>query len=318
MLKAAVIGLGYLGKFHAEKFFRSENAELVGLYDLDQNRSLEFAKKFNTKSCASLDDLIDQGLDCVSIVSSTSTHYDIAKQMLLAGIDVLLEKPMTTTVEEARELISIAKDNSRVLQVGHLERFNPAFRAIEKELNKPSFFEARRIASFTGRGCDVDVVLDLMIHDIDLISHLVGSEVERLDAVGIQVLTDSFDIANARINFANGAIANVTASRAAMQSERSLRIFQPDLYISVDFEKKSVKISKKSDKKSLISALPQIDTEKHKIEQRDALADEIEDFLHCVKNRVEPKVTGEDGLRAITLAQMVKDSIDSNLKKLNS
>jgi len=311
VIKAAVIGVGYLGRYHAEKFANSKKADLVAVVDVDQKKAEKYAKKFKTKALSDYRELPALGVQCVSIVSDTSTHYEITSWLLQQGIDVLVEKPITVTIQEAESLISLAKENNCILQVGHLERFNPAFRAMQEVLKSPRFFEVRRITPFSGRGHDVDVVLDLMIHDIDIVAHLAGSPVSRIEAVGVPVLTDSFDIANVRIAFKNGAIANVTASRAAFKSERTIRIFQPHIYISLDYEKKKLKIYTKDGSKT-VAGFPKIKVIEHSVKESDALRDEIESFLDCVKERKNPEVTGEDGLRALRLAHMIQEAIKSD------
>ncbi|MCB0358059.1 MAG: Gfo/Idh/MocA family oxidoreductase [Bdellovibrionales bacterium] len=315
MIRAAVIGTGYLGKFHAEKYAKSANAELVAVVDSEPGVAKTIAKKYRTKAMTDYRELLDLGIQCVSVASVTSSHFGITKWLLENGIDVLVEKPMCVTLEEGAELIRCAEENQRILQVGHLERFNPAFREMRKVLTKPWFFEVRRIAPFTGRGADVDVVLDLMIHDIDIVTHLVGEPVERIDAVGIPVLTDQVDIANARLVFQGGAIANVSASRAAFASERTIRIFQPELYISLDFGKKRLKICTKGEGKDLLG-FPRIDVTERTVEERDALADEIESFIRCVTNRTAPEVTGADGLRALQLATRIKAAFREGMEKM--
>jgi predicted dehydrogenase len=311
VIRAAVIGLGYLGNFHAEKYLRSSLAELVAVVDVRHDHALKWGKKNKVAGLADFRKLLDLDVQCVSIVSDTKTHYQVAKWCLENGIDVLVEKPMTVLPEEARELVSLAAARKRILQVGHLERFNPAFRAIKQMLIAPRFFEVRRIAKFAGRGHDVDVVLDLMIHDIDIVTHLVGRPVVRLEAVGVPVLTESVDIANARLTFEGGAIANVTASRAALASERTIRIFQQDLYISLDFEKKRAKTYQKTGGTDLMG-FPKVECTEWKVEERDALADEINSFLECVAGRKQPLVTGEDGLRALELAEKIREAVSGS------
>lgn len=313
MLKTAVIGAGYLGTYHADKYSKNKLSSLTAIVDVDQDRGRKLAKKHRVEFLQDFAALPTLGIQCASIASDTSTHFEIASFLLQNGIDVLVEKPMTTKPEEARELIRLAREYQRVLQVGHLERFNPAFRAIKNLLTKPWFFEVRRIAPFAGRGHDVDVVLDLMIHDIDIVMHLVGSPVVRLEAVGVPVLTHSNDIANARLTFENGAVANVTASRAALKSERTIRIFQPDLYISVDFEKKKAKVYQKTGDADS-RGFPKIEAEEYKVNEGDALQDEIDSFCHAVLTRGVPEVTGEDGLRAMELAQQIQQSMENSAR----
>lgn len=307
-IRAAVIGTGYLGSFHAEKYFKSDKADLVAVVDRDLNRAKALANKLGLAEDAIFDDyrqLAGLGVQCASVSADTAAHYEIAATLLTQGVDVLVEKPMATSVAQAEEMIALAESNKRILQVGHLERFNPAFRAMERLLSEPKFFEVRRISTFAGRGHDVDVVLDLMIHDIDIIAHLVGRPLERVEAIGVPVITKSVDIANARLTFAGGAVANVTASRVSFKSERTMRIFQPNVYISLDYGNKKLRMYTKEAGET-DGALPKINVEEHTVEERDALFDEIESFLDCVATRTAPRVSGEDGLRALLLAERIR------------
>jgi len=311
MLKAAVVGVGYLGKFHAEKYARSKQAELVAVVDKDPEVAAKLAAKYRARACVDYKDLPGLGVNCVSVASTTSSHHEIASWLIDHGIDVLVEKPVAVTSDEARDLISRAETQGVILQVGHLERFNPAFTAMKAVLDRPVFFEVRRIAEFKGRGHDVDVVRDLMIHDIDIVSHLVGRPVERIDAVGAAVLTSSVDIANARLWFEGGAIANVTASRAAFKTERTIRVFQPNVYVSLDFVKKRIKICRKDPHgRDTILGIPKINVEERVIQEQDALELEIESFLQCVRDRSTPVVTGVDGLCALELAERIHKAFE--------
>jgi len=312
MVKAAVIGAGYLGKFHAEKYAAAASAELIAVVDLDLERAASIAKLSSGQGLQDFKLLPSLGVQCASIVSDTTTHFSIAKWLLENGIDVLVEKPMAVEISEAEALIEIAAANKRILQVGHLERFNPAFLRISEILTKPLFFEIRRIAQFTGRGADVDVVRDLMIHDLDIVSHLVGRPLLRVEAIGVPVLTNKVDIASARLVFEGGCVANLTASRAAFKAERTIKIFQPDLYISLDFGAKQAKlISRHQDKDS--KGLPRIQVEDLVVEEGDALKLEIESFIQCVQNRTTPVVSGEAGLAALSMVERVNSAILSSL-----
>ena len=315
MIKAAVVGVGYLGKFHAQKYSKSESAELVAVVDTNADRAQKVAEECGCLALTDYKKLVDLGVECVSVVSSTSTHFEVASWLLENGFDVLVEKPMTVKVDEAHKLIALAKKHKRVLQVGHLERFNPAFRAMKGLIEKPAFFEARRISPFSGRGADVDVVLDLMIHDIDIISHLVGAPLVQVDAVGVPVLTQTVDIANVRLTFASGAVANVTASRAAFKSERSIRVFQPNLYIFLDYEKKKLKAYRKEEAKAP-GMLPEIKVFEQDVEERDALFDEIESFINSCETREMPVVSGEDGVKALELAERIHQAIRESAAKM--
>lgn len=308
MVKSAVIGAGYLGKFHAQKYAAADSAELVAVVDLDSERASAVAQSAGCKGIQDFRLLPSLGVQAASVVSDTSTHYAIAKWLLENGIDVLVEKPMAVDISEAKQLIEIADANKRVLQVGHLERFNPAFLRISEILTKPLFFEVRRIAQFTGRGADVDVVRDLMIHDIDIVSHLVGRSLVRVEAIGVPVLTNKSDIASARLVFEGGCVANLTASRAAFKAERTIKIFQPDLYISLDFGAKQAKLISR-DQGEDPKALPKIRVEDLVVEERDALQLEIESFINCVRNRTEPVVGGQAGLVALSIVEKINEAI---------
>ena len=241
-------------------------------------------------------------MQCVSIAVPTQLHYQIARDFIDAGIDVLVEKPLTTSIAEARELVAAAEKKNVLLQVGHLERFNPAIRRLEGIIKEPKFVECHRLAPFVERGTDVDVVLDLMIHDIDVIASLVGAPTERVEAVGVPVLTERPDIANARIKFANGCIANITASRVSLNRERKIRFFQPDAYISIDYDQRRAQIFHKP---APGAGWLDIRTETVEIKEGDALADEIDSFLECVRSRQHPLVGGAEGLRALEIASMI-------------
>jgi predicted dehydrogenase len=240
-ITAAVIGVGYLGKFHAEKYAASEKVKLVAVVDIDEKRGNEIGGSVGAPALTDYRALFGQ-VQCVSIAVPTRFHYRVARDFIEAGIDVLVEKPLTADIAEARALVEAAKARNVVLQVGHLERFNPAIRRLEGIIREPKFVECHRLAPFVERGTDVDVVLDLMIHDIDIIASLVRSPLQRVEAVGVPVLTDKPDIANARINFANGCIANVTSSRVSLKRERKIRFFQPDAYISIDYDQRRAQI----------------------------------------------------------------------------
>jgi predicted dehydrogenase len=297
----AVIGVGYLGKFHAEKYALSANADLRAVVDIDEARAREVAAKCQTQALADYHPLFGQ-VKAVSVAVPTAVHHRVAADFLRHGIDVLVEKPMTADLAEGRELVELAVAHNAILQVGHLERFNPAIRRLEGIIKEPKFVECHRLAPFVERGTDVDVVLDLMIHDIDVITSLVRSPVERLEAVGVPVLTDKPDIANARIKFLNGCIANVTASRVSLKRERKVRFFQPDAYISIDYDQRRAQIFYKPPPGA---NWLDIKGESIEIKEGDALADEIDSFLQCVRSRSLPLVSGAEGLRALEIASMI-------------
>ena len=273
--------------------------------DINQERARQVGQKLGVLSHTDYRELFGR-VRCVSIAVPTCLHYAVSRDFLAAGIDVLVEKPMAASLEEGSELVTLAREKALVLQVGHLERFNPAIRRLEGIIREPRFVECHRLAPFVERGTDVDVVLDLMIHDIDVIASLVRSPVERVEAVGVPVLTDKPDIANARITFANGCIANVTSSRVSMKRERKIRFFQPDAYISIDYDQKRAQIYRKPGKGG---GWQDIRGESIEISDGDALADEIDSFLDSVRSRSTPLVSGEEGLRALEIATMISERL---------
>jgi len=305
LLRAGVVGVGYVGKRHAEKYVASAKAQLVGVVDILPDRSRQVGENLDVTSLTDYLDLFGQ-VSCVSIAVPTNLHYEVTSAFLSAGVDVLVEKPMAATLEEGKKLVDLAKERERILQIGHLERFNPAVRKLETVIRDPRFIECHRLAPFVERGTDVDVVFDLMIHDIDVIASLVRAPVERVDAVGVRILTDKPDIANARIRFANGSIANVTSSRVSMKRERKIRIFQRDAYISLDYDAKRAEIYRKTGSgKGLESIL----AETVEMQDGDALADEIDSFLESVRSREPPLVSGEEGLTALRIASMISEQL---------
>jgi predicted dehydrogenase len=298
---AGVVGVGYLGKFHAEKYAASDKATLVGVVDIDQARSRDIGERLGAEWFTDYRQLFGR-VECVSIAVPTRLHHQLARDFLEAGIHVLVEKPLAVDLAQGKELVELAERRGLVLQVGHLERFNPAIRRLEGVINGPKFVECHRLAPFVERGTDVDVVLDLMIHDIDVIASLVRAPVERVEAVGVPVLTDKPDIANARIKFASGCIANVTSSRVSMKRERKIRFFQPDAYISIDYDQRRAQIFYKPPPGG---GWLDIRGENIEIQESDALADEIDAFLDCMRTRSAPLVSGQDGLRALEIASMI-------------
>ncbi len=306
-IPVGVVGVGYAGKLHAEKYAGAAGARLVAVADVNPARAKEVGAALGVEALTDFRALFGR-VRCVSVAVPTRLHAEVAEQILRAGIDVLVEKPMTATIEEGRRLVALAREKGLMLQVGHLERFNPAIRALEKVIQKPKFVECHRLAPFVERGTDVDVVLDLMIHDIDVIASLVRSPVERVEAVGVAVLTDKPDIANARITFADGCIANVTSSRVSIKRERKIRFFQPDAYISIDYDQKRAQIYRRPAKGA---SWMDIRGESVEINEGDALADEIDSFLDCVARRVDPLVSGEEGLRALEIASMISGKLSA-------
>jgi predicted dehydrogenase len=303
-----VVGVGYLGRFHAQKYARNPGALLVGVSDLNETTGRAVAAELGCEFFPDYRDLADR-VDAVSIAASTRAHFELARFFLEHGVNVLVEKPMTETSREAAELNRIAEAGGLKLQVGHIERFNPALLAARTGLDRPSFIECHRLAPFNARGADVSVVLDLMIHDLDVILSLVDSVPTRVSAIGIAALTPSVDVANARIEFANGAIANVTASRASTKAERKFRVWQDQQYVSIDFGRGVVqKIRSRGTWKPGESPL---DEESWNLEKGDALAAEIDAFLTAVQSGEECVVSGRDGQAALELAELILADIDA-------
>jgi predicted dehydrogenase len=310
-LKCAVIGVGYLGRFHAQKYHALDDVELVGVCDVDKTTADNVAKELGVSAFTNYYDLYGK-VDAVSIAATTNTHFDIAKDCLQHGIHVLIEKPITETVAQAEELISIADENGLTLQVGHLERFNAARLALEEHLNHPLFIESHRLAPFNPRGTDVNVILDLMIHDIDIIQSIVHSPIKTIDAQGAPVLTKSIDIANARITFENQCVANVTASRISFKSERKTRIFQKDTYISIDYQNKQFAVFQKGGGE-MFPGIPEITRHQSAFDKGDALLEEIKAFIACIKEDKQPLVSGKDGRDALCTAEKISSLINNNL-----
>ena len=312
-IKAGVIGVGYLGRFHAQKYAALDNVELIGVADVDPVQAEAVAKECSCKAYSDYHDLISE-VDAVSIVVPTSFHHEVARDCLQKGVDILLEKPVTVTLEEADALIELADQNNCIFQVGHLERFNPAVLATKPHLTEPLFVESARISPFHNRGTDVDVVLDLMIHDIDIILNIIKSPIDHIHTVGASVATQTTDIANARIIFENGATANVTVSRISSKSTRQMRIFQPGSYLNVDFGNRSifrVKLLEELEE----NGMPKQEMDHATFSDGDALKAEIEHFIHHVAHRTQPSVTGRDGRRALEVALNVMAQIKEHQQK---
>ncbi len=306
-IKTAVVGTGYLGRYHARKYAALPDSELVAVCDADAAVAGRVAQELKVEEVTDYRQLAGR-VDAVSIVVPTQQHHTVARWFLENGIHVLLEKPIAATVAEARELVATAGERGRVLQVGHLERFNPAILAVENIVSEPRFIESHRLAPFNPRGADVNVVLDLMIHDIDIILDMVRSPVRQLDASGVAVLSSDIDIANVRLQFANGCVANVTASRASTRTERKMRLFQHDSYISIDFHNKQLEICRKGATEQH-PGIPDIESERQTFDQGDALLSEISSFLEAVRSGQPPVVSGEDGLRALETALAISDKL---------
>ncbi|WP_060873073.1 Gfo/Idh/MocA family protein [Myroides odoratus] len=318
MLKIGVLGAGHLGKIHLRLLNQSEKYELVGFYDPFAENANKVAQEFGYTKFDSIDELI-QAVDVIDIVTPTLSHFDCAKKAIEAGKHVFLEKPITTTVEEAEAIIDLAKQYNVLGQVGHVERFNPAFVAVSSKIENPMFIETHRLAEFNPRGTDVPVVLDLMIHDLDAILSVVDSPVKHVSASGVSVLSESPDIANARIEFENGCVANVTASRISMKNMRKSRFFQRDAYISVDYLEKTCEVVKMKDTpetpgdfdlilQNAEGLKKQIYYDNPKVLPNNAILDELETFHDAIINQTRPVVTLEDGTKALRLAYQIIDA----------
>jgi predicted dehydrogenase len=306
-IRVAVVGVGYLGRFHAQKYASLPNCQLVAVVDQQERSRAAVAAELGVPGLEEYRSLLGN-VDAVSVVTHTPSHFEIAADFLRAGAHVLVEKPITETVAQARALIDLAAKHQRVLQVGHLERFNAAILAAEPHLRKPRFLECQRLAPFRERGTDVNVVLDLMIHDIDIVQSIVHSPLASIDAAGTPVFSSEIDIANARLRFANGCVANVTASRVSLKTERKLRIFQDDAYISMDLQQKVLTVIRKRAPDAPPGPLP-VTIEEQNLDQGDALRAEIESFLSCIRLGTAPVVSGEDGLLALETASRITELI---------
>lgn len=310
-IRAAVIGVGYLGRFHAQKYAQLDTCELVAVVDAREDVRRQVAGEVNAAAVSDYRELLGK-VDAVSVVTPTPAHFEIADAFLAAGAHVLVEKPITETPEQARALIARAAQSNRKLQVGHLERFNAAILAADPHVREPRFMECVRLAPYKERGTDVNVVLDLMIHDIDLVQSLARSEIVSIDAIGTPVFSGEIDIANARIRFASGCVANTTASRVSLKTERKLRIFEDAAYLSVDLQQKILTLIRKRDEAPQAGQLP-VSIEEASFAQGDALKSEIESFLDCIRNDKQPIVSGQDGLRALETAIRITDQVYANL-----
>ncbi|MFC1492424.1 Gfo/Idh/MocA family protein [candidate division KSB1 bacterium] len=326
-VKVGVIGVGHLGELHLKKYINIPEAELTGFFDVNEDTNKRISDAYGIKAFRSIEELLNN-VEAVSIVVPTTGHRDAAVKAAEKGIPVFVEKPIASTLAEADDIIKAANSNKVKLQVGHIERFNPAYRNLRHELINPKFIEAHRLASFNPRGLDVPVILDLMIHDIDIILKLVQSEIKEIDASGVGVVGDTADIVNARINFENGAVANVTASRISQKKMRKMRIFQKDSYISMDFVEGEAEVFRMSDgdgKFQQPELLPVMDLSHNEIKRvvgfrrigndgKDSIELELSSFVQSVINDTPPAVTGEEARKALEVALQIVEKID-NLDK---
>jgi predicted dehydrogenase len=315
MLKAGVLGAGHLGKIHLRLLKQSEKYELVGFYDADEESGKKVEAEFGYKFFNSIDALID-AVDMVDIVTPTLSHYECAKQAISKGKHIFIEKPITNTVEEAEHIRELLAEHNLRGQVGHVERFNPAFLAIKDDIKSPMFIESHRLAEFNPRGTDVPVVLDLMIHDIDIILSVVKSKVKNISASGVAVISNSPDIANARIEFENGCVANLTASRISLKKMRKARFFQKDAYISVDFLEKKCEVVKMKDAPENLGDFDmvlqnaegvkkQIYFDNPHVANNNSILDELESFANAINTNTSPEVTLHDGTEALRVATQI-------------
>ena len=301
-LRVGVVGVGYLGRYHAEKYAAIPETRLVGVADLTWGRGREVAQALGTEAFADYRLLFPQ-VEAVSVAVSTRDHYLVVREALEAGLHVLVEKPITATVAEADDLLRLAEKYNRLLMVGHLERFNSAMAELRAQVTSPRFNESHRLAFFKERGTDVDVVLDLMIHDLDHVLSLVHSEVTEIRAAGISVLTPTVDLANVRLEFASGCIANFTASRMSLKTMRRFRLFQPDAYMAVDFEAQELTLAKRQE--GAEGLIPGVALEIKSFPKEDVLLKEIQAFVHSVRTGVPVPISGEDGRAALKLASEI-------------
>ena len=330
-LKIAVIGVGHLGKEHTRIYSEMPDVSLTGIVDISKEVGEAAAKRYNTKYYSSYKEILNK-VDAVSVVVPTKSHYEITKDLLKNGIHVLVEKPMTGTIHEAEDLIRLSKGNDTILQAGYIERFNPAIQAVQSLNVSIKFIECHRLSPFTFRSADIGVVLDLMIHDIDIILYLSKSKIKKIDAVGVNVISNKEDIANARIQFENGCVANITASRVSFEPMRKIRLFSEDSYISLDYQKQEAIIYKKSPKLTLksinvedtdVSTIKDLKNfvfgdllkiERIKMDNQEPLKKELESFVNCVRSGETPVVSGEEGIKAIRVAADIKNEIKKNLE----
>jgi predicted dehydrogenase len=301
-----VVGTGYLGRLHARILTEMPEVVAVGFVEPNDDIAADIAANLKLKRYPSVADLAKE-VDAAVVATPTTLHFEVAKQLLESGCDVMIEKPITATVDEARRLISIAAERARIIQVGHVERYNPAVTAVASTIRDVRYFEAERLGVFVGRSLDVDVLLDLMIHDLNLVLSLLGQSVVDVRAVGVPVLTDKVDLANVRLELANGAVANLTASRVSQDRVRKVRLFSSDSYISIDTREQEVKGYRLVDRS--------IQPLEIAVEKKEPLRAELESFLSCVRQRRRPIVSGEDGLAAVELARRVAGAIEESMRK---
>ncbi len=308
-MKFGLAGAGAMGRNHARVISKLDRAELVAVYDADFKRAKEVAAEYGAEPVKTLEELAEK-CEAVSVAVPTIYHLKVGGELMRRGANILVEKPIAGTIEEARELVKIAEEENKVLAVGHIERFNPVMKTLEKQVGYPRFIEAQRLSPFPKRSTDIGVVLDLMIHDIEIILHLVKSPIVSVDAVGIPVITKNEDIANARIRFENGAVANITSSRISADKLRKIRVFQGDAYLSLDYQNQEGKIVKKG--------LLGLDRKNVPVEKAEPLYLELQSFAEAIREQRDPEVTGQQGLQALQIALQIIDQIKSDNDKFGT
>ncbi|MFQ5597352.1 MAG: Gfo/Idh/MocA family protein [Nitrospiria bacterium] len=311
-LKLAVVGVGSLGQHHARVYSEMEDVALVAVVDSNMARAKEIASKYDCLPFDRIDPLIGR-IDAASIVVPTAHHHPVAKVLLNQGVHLLLEKPMTNTLEEADDLIGVSERSAAMLQIGHIEQFNAGFRTLKKYLQQPRFFECHRIGPFVARGTDVHVILDLMIHDIDIILSLLTAELTEIRAVGTSVLTPQIDIANVRLAFSDGCVANITASRVSQDKLRKIRVFQSDAYFSLDYMRQEMRVYRRVLK---TDGTPSIEISQVAAEKEESLKAELSSFVRSIRSQAGPHVSGEDGRRALEVALRIVDLIKNGQSSL--
>jgi predicted dehydrogenase len=312
MLKAGVIGVGHLGRFHSLKYKDIKDVDFIGVYDLNIDRAKSVASECGVKVYEEMDKLIDE-VDIVSIATPATNHFEIAKKVINKNVNILVEKPITKDLSEGKKILEFLKNKDLVFQVGHLERFNDVMIEGLKYIDNPKFIECNRVAPFSGRSIDIDVILDLMIHDIDLVLGVIKSEIESVEAIGIPIITDKVDMAHAKVNFKNGAVVNFNVSRVSKKIFRKMRIFQNFNYLGLDFQASTLEFAKRvqeGDKFSVINDMKSVKSEK------DALLREIESFVEACKNKTKAVVSSIDAVKAMELAYLIKEKIDLKQKSL--
>jgi predicted dehydrogenase len=307
-LRVGVVGVGYLGNLHAQKYAAMEDVDLVGIADTDLQRAEKIAHKYKTKAYESHTDLLSN-VDGVSLAVPTVSHFEVGRDILNRGIHLLIEKPITLSLADADVLIETAKRNNAILQTGHIERFNPVVLEMESLISEPLFIECHRLSVFTNRGTDVDVVLDLMIHDLDIVLHLMDSDIVRIDGMGMPLVSGKLDIAHVRIQFTNGAVVNLTASRVSSEPVRTIRILQRESCLSVDYNQRKIAVTKFRGDQRNSPGIPPVPYREDAFQHCDPLAEQIRSFVDAIRRGAEPKVSGVDGRKALALALAISEQI---------